>query len=110
MEPSRWSDAALQPPPAAPATTSVPDVLALSFLLDHTDTHGESEADDFAQSLPHFNPNHRATHDFMLHLISCIILKALRRWVRGEVAGEDTLGPMSHSLHVGGLGTWIARQ
>ena len=30
--------------------------------------------------------------------------------MRGEVAGEDTLGAISHSLHVGGLGTWVARQ
>ena len=59
--------------PTTPATTSTPVVLVLPFLLDHSDTRGESEVDDFAQSLPHFNPNHRATHDFMLHLISCII-------------------------------------
>ena len=44
--------------PATPATTSVPDVLVLSFLLNHSDTHGESEVDDFAQSLSHFNPIH----------------------------------------------------
>ena len=30
--------------------------------------------------------------------------------MRGEVAGEDTLGAISHSLHIGGLGTWLKRE
>ena len=30
--------------------------------------------------------------------------------MRGEVAGEDTLGAISHSLHVGVSGTWVAHQ
>ena len=62
--------------PATPATTSVPDVLVFPFLLDHTDIRGESEADDFAQSLPHFNPIHRTTHDFMQHLTPTSSLKS----------------------------------